>query len=128
MDVTINPHISPVKVIDLSELRGGDEFPAYAAIYCSKPTGSTSTGPTTTATFVLSPDSMRWNDNILLSRLEGCRSFWLSQKKKLRCKLSELFDPLLSHHYGEDYIAVFSSHPWQCLLYLHYQIDRKSVV
>ncbi len=119
-----------VKVIDLSELRSADEFPAYAAIYSSITTrsittGSTTTGSATTAGFVLSPDSMRWNDNILLSRLEHCRLFWLNQKKKLRCKLSELFDPLLRHHYGADYIAVFSSHPWQCLLYLHYQMRHQ---
>ena len=103
------------RIIDLSELRGGDDFPAYAAIF------STTAGNP----FLLSPTAMRWSDDITLSRLEDCRQFWIEQKKKLRCKLSELFDPLLRHHCGDDYIAVFATHPWQCLLYLHYQIRQQ---
>ena len=103
------------KIIDLSELRGGNEFPAYAAIYSAD----------TSAVLVLSPECMRWNDHVVLFRLEDCRSFWLNQKKKLRCKLSELFDPLLGYHYGDNYIAVFANHPWQCLLYLHYQMQHQ---
>jgi len=65
---------------------------------------------------------MRWGESIYLSRLEDCKPFWIEQKKKLRCKLTELFDPLLTHHCGANYIAVFAQHPWQCLLYLHYQL------
>jgi hypothetical protein len=99
-------------IIDLSELRDEDEFPAYAAVYSSQPGNP----------FALSPTAMRWSDRIFLSRLEDCRSFWLEHKKKLCCKLADLFDPLLRHHCGEDYIAVFANHPWQCLLYLQYQI------
>ena len=99
------------RIIDLSDLRSGDEFPAYAAV-CGKQAGNPQ---------LLSPTAMRWGDDITLSRLEDCRQFWLEQKKKLRCKLSELFDPLLRHHHGDDYIAVLGSHPWQCLLYLNYQ-------
>ena len=102
-------------IIDLSELRGGDDFPAYAAIF-----STTADNP-----FLLSPTVMRWSDDITLSRLEDCRQFWIEQKKKLRCKLSELFDPLLRHHCGDDYIAVFATHPWQCLLYLHYQLRQQ---
>ena len=68
---------------------------------------------------------MRWSERICLSRLEDCKPFWIEQKKKLRCKLTELFDPLLRHHCGENYIAVFGKHPWQCLLYLHYQIRHQ---
>ena len=48
--------------------------------------------------------------------------FWLNQKKKLSCKLNDLFEPLLQYHFGDDYVAVFGNHPWQCLLYLHYQL------
>ena len=103
------------RIIDLSELRGGDDFPAYAAIF-----STTADNP-----FLLSPTAMRWSDDITLSRLEDCRQFWIEQKKKLRCKLTELFDPLLRHHCGDDYIAVFATHPWQCLLYLHYQIRQQ---
>jgi hypothetical protein len=99
------------RIIDLSELRDHDDFPAYAAVF------STGTGNP----FVLSPTTMRWNDDITLSRLEDCRLFWIEQKKKLRCKLTELFDPLLRQHCGDDYVAVFGNHPWQCLLYLYYQ-------
>ncbi len=103
------------KVIDLAELRGGDEFPVFAAIYI----------PESASPFVLSPTAMRWGDKLYLSRLDDCKFFWLDQKKKLRCKLADLFEPLLRHHYGEDFVAVFGNHPWQCLLYLHYQIRHQ---
>ena len=99
------------RVIDLAELRGQDEFPAYAAIYSQ----------TAASPFVLSPSVMRWSGEIMLSRLDDCRLFWMAQKKKRRCKLTLLFEQLLQHHYGEGFIAVFGNHPWQCLLYLHYQ-------
>jgi len=113
MGVTINRQ---TKIIDLAELRARDEFPAYAAIYSLKPGNP----------FVLSPTAMSWNDRICLSKLDDCKFFWINQKKKLRCKLSDLFDPLLRYHYGEEYVAVFGNHPWQCLLYLHYQLKHQS--
>lgn len=103
------------KVIDLAELRAGDEFPVYAAIY----------NPESASPFVLSPTAMRWGDNLYLSRLDDCKFFWLDQKKKLRCKLADLFEPLLQHHYGENFVAVFGNHPWQCLLYLQYQLRHQ---
>ena len=103
------------KVIDLAELRAGDEFPVYAAIY----------NPESASPFVLSPTAMRWGDNLYLNRLDDCKFFWLDQKKKLRCKLADLFEPLLQHYYGEDFVAVFGNHPWQCLLYLHYQVSHQ---
>ncbi len=104
------------RIIDLAELRAGDDFPAYAAIFSTTPGNP----------FVLSPTAMRWSEQISLSRLSDCKSFWLNQKKKLRCKLIDLFMPLLQYHYGEDYIAVFGEHPWQCLLYLEYQIQHQA--
>lgn len=103
------------KVIDLAELSRIDDFPVYAAIYSPLP-GSP---------FVLSPGVMQWSDRIYLCRLDDCRHFWLDQKKKLRCKLTDLFEPLLQYHYGEDYVAVFGNHPWQCLLFLHYQLEHQ---
>ena len=103
------------RIIDLAELRGHDDFPAYAAIY-----STIAENP-----FVLSPTAMRWSKHTILSRLGDCRSFWLGRKKKLRCKLTDLFGPLLQYHYGEDYVAVFGEHPWQCLLYLQYQLDHQ---
>ncbi len=99
------------RVIDLAELRGDDDFPAYVSVYSGAQKDP----------FVLSPAVMQWSEHICISRLEACRLFWLAQKKKRGCKLAELFDPLLAHHYGEDYIAVFGDHPWQCLTYLYYQ-------
>ncbi|MDJ0776748.1 MAG: hypothetical protein QNJ85_02720 [Gammaproteobacteria bacterium] len=98
-------------VISLGELRGDDSFPAFAAIYapdCDNP-------------FVLSPAAMRWSDDIHLNRLGDCRQFWQAQKKKLRVKLAELFESLLRQAYGDQTLAVFGRHPWQCLLYLYYQ-------
>lgn len=103
------------KVIDLAELRDEDDFPPYVAIRSSVNDNLE----------ILSPRVMRWSDQIVLFRLDDCRRFWLEQKKKLRCKLSELFDPLLRYHYGDDYLAVFASHPWQCLLYLQYQSSHR---
>ncbi len=103
------------RVIDLADLRGNDAFPACAAIYsrnCDNPQ-------------LLSPNVMRWRENIHLTRLDLCRQFWLRQKKKLRCKIGELFEPLLRHHHGDDYLAVFGDHPWQCLLYLHYRLRHR---
>ena len=102
-------------IIDLSELRGRDDFPGYAAVYTSRADNP----------FALSPAVMRWSDGIYLARLEDCRQFWLRQKKKLRCRLQDLFEPLLRHHYGTDCLAVFGNHPWQCLLYLHYQLRHQ---
>ena len=102
------------RVIDLAEL-GGDDLPAYAAVY-----GDPGAHP-----FALSPAAMRWSDGIWLARLEDCRGFWLMQKKKLRVRLAGLFDPLLRHHHGECYIAVLGCHPWQCLLYLDYQLRHR---
>ncbi|MCG6888478.1 MAG: hypothetical protein LJE92_02720 [Gammaproteobacteria bacterium] len=102
-------------IIDLSELRGEDEFPAYAALYSTQAYNP----------FLLSPTVMRWDENICLARLEDCKPFWIEQKKKLRCKLTELFAPLLIHHCGANYIAVFAQHPWQCLLYLYYQLRHQ---
>ena len=69
------------KIIDLAELRTGDDFPAYAAVY----------SPGLNNRYVLSPVVMRWSEEILLFRLESCCRFWLEQKKKLRCRLSDLF-------------------------------------
>ncbi len=103
------------QVINLSELRGQDDFPAYVALFSTQAYNPS----------LLSPTTMRWSDGIHLSRLEDCRTFWVEQKKKRRCELAELFDPLLQHHCGEDYIAVFGSHPWQCLLYLNYQLRHQ---
>lgn len=64
-------------VIDLAELRGRNEFPAYAAIYSSSPDHL----------FALSPTVMRWSETISLSRLEDCKSFWLNQKKNCAVSL-----------------------------------------
>jgi hypothetical protein len=103
------------QVINLSEPRAQDHFPAYVALYSSAEHNP----------FLLSPTAMRWSQRITLARLEDCRPFWLAQKKKLRCKLADMFAPLLRHHCGEQYIAVFGEHPWQCLLYLYYQLSHQ---
>ena len=111
MDDITSPPAPHTRIVDLAELRAGDDFPCWAAIYA----------PGHEKPFVLSPRAMRWSDDIFLSRPAECRGFWLAQKKKLRCTLSELFAPLLRHHYGEGYLAVLGVHPWQCLWYLDYQ-------
>lgn len=100
-----------MRIVDLAELRDRDEFPCWAAIY----------SPAQHKPFVLSPSAMRWSETVLLSRPGECRGFWLAQKKKLRCKLTDLFTPLLRHHYGDGFVAVLGAHPWQCLWYLEYQ-------
>jgi len=113
MDAITN---SAPRIIDLAELRAGDGFPCWAAVYCRGPARP----------FVLSPVAMRWRDDVFLSRPGECSGFWLERKKKLRCKLVDLFAPLLQHHHGDDYIAVFGNHPWQCLWYLEYQRQQQA--
>ena len=106
------------QVIELDRLQALDDFPAYVAIYspvvCDNP-------------FVLSPAAMQWSDNIVLNRVKECEAFWLVQKNKQRCDYGALFQPVLSHHFGEDFIAVFGLHPWQCLLFLNYQLQQQSL-
>jgi len=108
MDDTTRLH---TRIVDLGELRDDDEFPCWAAIHT----------PAKHKPFTLSPSAMRWSEDIYLSRTGDCRGFWLAQKKKLRCKLGDLFAPLLRHHYGADFIAVLGMHPWQCLWFLERQ-------
>lgn len=103
------------RIIDLGELPESGAFPRHVAIY-----SSAAANP-----FALSPEVMRWGDRIHLCRLDDCARFWQAQKKKLRCRLTELFAPLLSHHFGDDYVAVFGDHPWQCLLFLEYQLRHQ---
>ena len=105
------------RVIELDRLQALDDFPAYVAIYspvvCDNP-------------FVLSPAAMQWSDCIVINRVKECEAFWLVQKNKQRCDYGALFRPVLSHHFGEDFIAVFGLHPWQCLLFLSYQLQQQS--
>ncbi len=103
------------KIIDLGELRAGDAFPSHVAIHA---TGVTNP-------YALSPEVMRWSETIYLVRVDSCGRFWQAQKKKLRCTLGELFDPILRYHFGDDHVAVFGNHPWQCLLYLNYQLRHQ---
>jgi hypothetical protein len=65
MDIT-------TKVIDLAELTERDDFPAFAAIYSAK-----SANP-----FLFSPTAMHCGNSIYLSRLDDCKLFLSSQKKK----------------------------------------------
>jgi hypothetical protein len=60
------------RFVDLAELRDGEDFPCWAAIYA----------PGSDMPFVLSPQAMRWSDDIFLSRPAECRGFWMAQKKK----------------------------------------------
>ncbi len=105
------------QVIELDRLHALDDFPAYAAIYSPV----VSDNP-----FALSPAAMQWTDNIVLNRVKDCEAFWLVQKNILGCDYETLFQPVLLHHFGEDFIAVFGLHPWQCLLYLSYQHQQQS--
>ena len=105
------------QVIELDRLQALDHFPAYVAIYSPV----VSKNP-----FVFSPSAMQWSDNIVLNRVKECETFWRVQKNKQCCDYDALFLPLLSHHFGEDFIAVFGLHPWQCLLYLSYLLQQQS--
>ena len=102
-----------LNIIQLDEFDG---FPAYVAIYA---------GQAVNNPFVLSPVAMQWSEQIVLNRVQDCEAFWITQKNKIQCDYHALFAPVLAHHYGEDFIAVFACHPWQCLLYLAYLIDQK---
>jgi len=104
-------------VIRLDHLSGDDGFPAYVAIYSDQ----LSANP-----FVLSPTVMLWSAQIVICRVSHCEQFWLAQQLKCACTLEQLFDRVLGHHYGNNYIAVFANHPWQCLVYLAYQMRQES--
>jgi hypothetical protein len=105
------------KVIDLADLRGQDEFPIYAVISSKQLPASE---------FPLSPTVMCWGETVSIHKVDDCRQFWLNQKKKQRCKLQQVFEPVLRFHYGDDFLAVFADHPWQGLLYLYYQQQRNA--
>ena len=110
------PIKSSAGVVRLNQLTRADDFPAYVAIYTDK---------TDFHAFALSPTVMQWSASILLCKVSDCEPFWLAQQQKQGCDLAHLFNPLLRHHYGEAYMAVFGHHPWQCLLYLAYQISQR---
>ncbi len=107
---------SNARVIQLSQLREADDFPAYVAIYSQQAVANP---------FALSPTAMQWSERILLCRINDCEQFWLAQKQRYACDLEQLFDPIMRYHHGADYIAVFANHPWQCLVYLSFQIHRQ---
>jgi hypothetical protein len=104
-------------VIQLNQWVATDSFPAYVAIYSPLVAHSP---------FVLSPNVMLWCDDILLCKVDDCEQFWLAQQQKCQRDLNELFDQLLNYHFGADYLAVFGNHPWQCLVYLDYQINQQT--
>lgn len=104
-------------VIRLNQLTAADSFPAYVAIHSPQ----VAENP-----FALSPNVMLWSDDILLCKVDDCEQFWLAQQQKYQCDLNQLFDQILNHHFGAEYIAVFANHPWQCLVYLDYQMNQKS--
>lgn len=103
-------------VIQLNRLSELDEFPAYVAVYSLQPIDNP---------FVLSPVAMQWSDQVVLNRVKDCESFWVNQRAKMQCDIESLFASILSHYYGDDFIAVFACHPWQCLLYLSYQCHQQ---
>lgn len=103
-----------MNIIQLDEFDG---FPAYVAIYAEQAVNNP---------FVLSPTAMQWSGQIVLNRVSDCEAFWVAQKNKTQYGYAALFYPILKHHYGEDFIAVFACHPWQSLLYLAYQIEQQS--
>ena len=108
---------SNAQVIQLNQLTEADDFPAYVAIYSEQMAANP---------FALSPTVMQWSDRILLCRVNDCEQFWLAQKQKHSFDLEQLFDPILRYHHGDDYVAVFANHPWQCLVYLAFQIHQQA--
>ncbi len=104
-------------VIQLDQLSVQDDFPAYVAIHSDR----LSDNPC-----VLSPAVMQWSEQILICRVKDCEQFWLAQQQKLCCELEQLFERVLIHHFGSRYIAVFANHPWQCVVYLTYQVHQQS--
>lgn len=103
-------------IIRLNQWVATDSFPAYVAIYSPQVAASP---------FALSPNVMLWRDDILLCKVDDCEQFWLAQQQKYQGDLNQLFDRVLSHHFGAGYLAVFASHPWQCLVYLNYQMSHQ---
>ncbi len=105
------------RIIQLDQLSAGDGFPAYVAIYSDQLSGNP---------FALSPTVMQWSEQIMICRVDHCQQFWLAQQQRCACRLEQLFERVLGHHFDNSYIAVFANHPWQCLVYLAYQIQHQS--
>lgn len=99
-------------VIQLDRFSDLDTFPAYVAVYSQQAIDNP---------FALSPVAMQWSEQVILNRVNDCETFWINRRAKMQCDIESLFSDVLSHHYGNDFIAVFGCHPWQCLLYLSYQ-------
>lgn len=108
---------NPGQVIQLDQLSAQDDFPAYVAIYSDQISDNPS---------VLSPTVMQWTEQITICRVKDCEQFWLAQQEKFSSGLEQLFKRVLIHHFGNGYIAVFANHPWQCLVYLAYQMHQQS--
>jgi len=104
-------------VIRLNQLTAADSFPAYVAIHSPQVTANP---------FALSPNVMLWSDDILLCKVDDCEQFWLAQQQKYQCDLNQFFDRILNYSFGAKYIAVFANHPWQCLVYLSYQVNQQA--
>jgi hypothetical protein len=116
---TAMSNVKSKAVIQLNQWVASDRFPAYVAIY----------SPLVVANpFALSPNVMLWSDDILLCKVDDCEQFWLAQQQKCQHDLNELFDRVLNYHFGAEYIAVFANHPWQCLVYLNYQMKQQTSV
>lgn len=118
-----HPNFTPVKteskaaVIQLDHPGELDVFPAYVAVYSSRQIDQP---------FMLSPLAMQWSDSVILNRIKDCETFWRDRLENMQCDIETLFSSILSHYYDDDYIAVFASHPWQCLLFLAYQRHQEA--
>lgn len=107
------------KVIDLKTLSRDETFPPFGAFYCEiEKVGKN--------IFSLTPWVMQWDKNIWLFNLSPCRNFWAIQKEKKEKNLHELFEQILDASFEKEYLSVFANHPWQCVFFLDFLLEKRA--
>jgi hypothetical protein len=103
------------RVVHIDDLSTRNQFPDFIAIYST----DESFNPE-----LLSPGVMQWSEHIYLCHTRLCDVFWLAQCQELKLNLSSLFSRILNTESGTQNFAVCGSHPWQCLVFLHYMVSQ----
>ncbi len=107
------------KVIDLKTFSTDENCPYFGAFYCEMEKAGKDI-------FSLTPRVMQWDENTWLFDLSPCRNFWAIQKEKEGKNLYELLEQILNNSFEKGYLSVFGNHPWQCLLFLDFLLEKKS--
>lgn len=110
---------SIAKVIDLKTFSMDETCPYFGAFYCEMEKAGK-------GIFSLTPRVMQWDESTWLFDLSPCRNFWTIQKEKKGKNLYELFEQILDASFEREYLSVFANHPWQCLLFLDFLLEKRA--